>query len=292
MFFKVSKTASLSGSEQAIIKLLVEIRYSDYKPTLINELSSESLAQIRALMIKLGERILEANCQNPLLYTEAKINFNRVVKAIPEIKFILCSYAAQLVQYFTIVSTDDFTAEQSIVGFNEFLSSNKMQFGDTDKNLFITEYKLIKIYNNLCDLVEEQNGTLAPRPKKDKEELIKVIHSELVRIRKQIDLWILDAPENIFVRYLSFCHYYCYAKALEFNFTEHQETLSEEEKLEDAATQDFALKLAQEELVHCEYLKNNSKCSGLEFSLGQDVFNKMPADLDKIKSHVASLRMG
>jgi hypothetical protein len=291
MFFKAPKTASLSGSEQAIINLLVEIRYSDYKPTLINDLSSESLTQIRALVIKLGERILEANCQNPLLYPEAKINFHRVVKTIPEIKFIVCSYAAQLVQYFTIVSTDDFTVEQSIVGFNDFLASHKKQFGDTDKNLFITEYKLIKIYNNLCDLVEEQNGTLAPGSKEDKVGLVTLIISELVRIRTQIDQWILDAPENIFVRYLSFCHYYSYAKALEFNFTEHQETLSEEERLAEAATQDFALKLAQEELVHCEYLKDKSKCSGLEFSLGQDVFNKMPADLDKIKSHVASLRM-
>jgi len=288
-FFKVPQT-SMTPSEKTVIELLVEIRNSDYKPAMVNRLTMEHLLQINNLVTKLGAKILEANSRDAIAYNEARINFSRVIKELPENKFVLSSYAAQLLQYYTIVSADEFSPDQGVVEFNDFLYEHRASFGNTYKNLFIAEYKLIKIYNSLCDLIEMHEGTLAPIPAASKEKLISTIISELEKLKKQMDQWILDAPDHTFIHYLSFAYYYCYAKTLELHFLENQKMMSEEEKATASDTQHAALKFAKDALKDVENLKNNSKFPGTEFSLGQDLLGKLPIkDFDTIKLHLSEL---
>lgn len=289
-FFKVQK-AIMSAAEKSIIEVLVDIRLSSYNASKITRLNDSDLANIRALATKLGEKILEANIGDSLSYNEARINFNRAIKKLPENnRFITASYSAQLLQYYTIVSAEEFVADQSIVAFNDFLTTNRTRFGDIDTNIFIAEYKLIKIYNTLCDLVDAKQGILAPLH--EQEKLIDLIPKELAALRVHIDRWLLDAPDNVFIHYLSFAHHYSCAKTLELAFLHNEKSLSEEKKLDTAQDQDLLLKLAQDELKEIEHLQSNESVSlGSEFSLGQDVLAKMPVkELDAIQSHVAALR--
>ena len=289
-FFKVQK-ASMSAAEKSIIEVLVDIRLSNYHPSKISRLSQGDLPTIRALATKLGEKVLEANNQDSLTYNEARINFSRALKALPENnKFIIGSYTAQLLQYYTIVSAEEFVADQSILAFNEFLIANRATFGDIYKNLFIAEYKLIKIYNTLCDLVDAKHGTLAPF--NEQKELMELIPKELATLRVQINQWLLDAPDNAFIHYLSFSHYYSCAKAHELSFLHNEKLLTEDEKLDAVQNQDLLFKLAEEELAIIESLQTSERTFlGAEFSLGQDLLSKMPvSDLESVKTHIAELR--
>lgn len=289
-FFKV-KLVSLKASEKEIIGKLIHFRLSGYQSSAINHLTNETMEQIRELAIKFGEQILEVNCPSSVSYSQAKINFNQIIKKLPPIKFIIGSYTAQLIQFYTITSSDKFIPEQSSNEFNDFLMANIKEFGSTHQNLFIAEYKLIKIYNDLCDFVDAHEGVLALIPQQ--KEQLDYINTELNQLHGQIKNWLAGDPCNVFTHYLNFASHYCYAKKFELFFKINQHTLTDDEKEDLAFEQNFHLQLAHNSLDEYEALISDPDqvYSGAEFSLGRNVLEKLPtSSLDEIKSHVASLR--
>jgi hypothetical protein len=280
----------MTDSEKTLIGTLVSIRAARFSVSSIHKLAEADYTKMKALVIKLGEKILKANHADAELYNAAKINFMISINELFKkgVKFILVSYASQLLQYYTIISDAKFEPQKGTKAFLDLLADVK--FGTTDNNLFVTEYKLIKIYNDLCDLVDSENGVIAQIT-----TLAAQIHyllEELKKIQLYVTKWVDDAPDNVFVHYLNFAVNYCFAKAIELQFTRLKHSLTEDEQSSLSDLQQTFLEQAQKALSTIKKLKENGLplMMGSEFNLGQEVFNRLPVtDLEAVESHLNSL---
>lgn len=288
MFSYFSKTSSEKKMTDAIINKLIKFRKSDYNPIEINKLSDLELKTIKNTVTMLGIKILNTRFnQNP--DDSSKSATHHFLKTIEHLmvrelsKFSFISYVAQLLQYYTITSDQTFLTETPLVDFNEFLKNNLEKFGNTDKNLLITEYKLIKLYNDLCKFKDKQPDDL--------QKNFLYLRTQLSMIQKQVEQWGMEAPNDVFVKYLLFVIHYSWSKMHELEFT-LLENLDTEESLNKAYIQEIHLKEAERALQQLKELMENSSpdIQGLEFSFGQNVLNFLPVkDLDEVASHISRL---
>jgi len=278
----------MSDSEKEIINTLVELRHEQYSSKLVNRIPDTDYPAIKALAIKLGEKILKANHPVSANYNRAKIQFNSTINELfkQDVRFNMATFAAQLLQYYTVISHPEFEPVQNIEEFVRFLIQTP-QLGETGTNLFVTEYKLIKIYNDLCDFVDVKAGVIAPIV--NMPARVEFLVAELEKIKSQVTKWLNDAPDNIFVHYLNFALNYCFAKVLELQFISDKTSLSDDERIFLATLQDAFLEQTKKSLTEIEQLKarNVPFLYGIEFNLGQEVFNKLPSsDLESLQAHV------
>lgn len=267
------------ASGKGIIETLTRIRATNYHIVLVNRITESQYPAIKQLAIKLGNKILEENSHEPSGLVDAQAKFARVIDALFEAnnKFAIVSFSAQLLQYYTVISDNDFVAGANLKDFNDFLESRLDAFGSVENNLLITEYQLIKIYNDLSALTDSVTEKIAPII--DMENQIDLLLSNLNVFKLKIDQWILDAPNNIFVHYLNFSMNYSCAKALELQCHIQDKTLSTDERLFLSSSQQYYLDAAKQSLQTINALNeqaDNPCLSGSEFSLGQNVLVKIP----------------
>ncbi|EHL29655.1 hypothetical protein [Legionella drancourtii] len=285
-----------AASEPNIIELLTQLRHANYPMSSINSLNENHLSQIQELVTELGQKILGAKSDADPKVGEARANVQKVVSELIKTKnkYAIVSFATQLLQYYTIICDQDFEPKQSLEDFNQLLVK-KRAFGDVSKNLFVTEYRLVKIYNDLITLTDAQMGKIAPI--RDGECKLGILLEQLAAIKEKIDEWEPQNPDNIFLSYLNFTVNYTYAQVLECQFNLQKHKLSEQEKALYADSQkDIFLKAALDALVKIRTLveycneRQTPFAKGAEFSLGQSLLHKMPVDdLKVIQEHVSSL---
>jgi hypothetical protein len=290
-FFKPTANG-LSKPDKELISTLVGIRVAHNPTRAILALKDTDYPKMNALVIKLGEKILQANYTDGERYNEAKRKFLATINELfkQNIKFNSAFYTSQLLQYYTIICHEKFAPEQNTAAFLDFLAATK--FEETESNLFITEYKLIKIYNDLSDLIDSKAGTIAPMGALEAQ--VPRLLEELNKIQENVTKWLEDAPDNVFVHYLSFSVNYCFARSIELQFTLLKDSLPEQEQSSLSDLQQIFFTQAQKALEQIKELKESGiHVKGSEFNLGQDVFNRLPAaDLDAVQSHMHSLTNG
>ena len=108
----------------------------------------------------------------------------------------------------------------------------------------------------------------------------------------------INIPNNTFLYYLRFSLNYASAKSVETKFQLTKDELSDDEQVFFSTSQQTYLKLAKKDLEsiaklnkYCQEKRSSIQVNGNEYSLGQDVFRKMPAsaNLDILKEHLSSL---
>ncbi len=285
-----------TASEPNIIELLTQVRNANYSVISIHRINDNHLFQIQELVTDLGQKILGSKSDADLKITEAHIKLQKVVSELMQTKnkYAIVSFAAQLLQYYTIICDKDFEPQQSLEDFNRLLTK-RSAFGEVSSNLFVMEYRLVKIYNDLITLSDAQMGKIAPI--RDGECKLGILLEQLAAIKEKIDEWEPQNPDNIFVGYLNFTINYTYAQVLECQFNLQKHKLSEQEKALYADSQkDVFLTAAFDALVKIRTLEQycNERqmlfAKGAEFSLGQSLLHKMPVDdLKVIQEHVSSL---
>ncbi|KTC66198.1 hypothetical protein Lade_0856 [Legionella adelaidensis] len=277
------------------IAALTEFRDNNYQLRFISPVTEAHFPEIKNWVLELGTKILRVNATNLEEINVAQSQFAKIVDVFFQTKnkFAICSFAAQLLQYYTVISHARFTSEFNAIQFREFLKEHEKELGSVENNSLITEYRLIKIYNDLTDCLDSINGVKRPIP--DVNEKLGFLLGELNTIQEKINQWIYDAPDNVFIAYLKFVVSYACAKALEL---QHKLIPTEEREQKEmvAGSQRFFLQDCLQGLKNIQSIQTLSAerghtfVKGAELSLGQNVLIKLPvSDLDAITSHVSSL---
>lgn len=279
-----------------IIKKLTAIRLSDYKQAIIElHMTEMDYPALAALIKKLGEKILKANQDanpNHAPYQEVRRRFLLMLNQFTtdNDEFALVSYAAQLLQYYTILCSEDFHPGEDYTRFDDFLCASIRKHGDTTHNLFIMEYRLIKIYNDLSLWTE--SITEHPDNNKDSPLSLELLFTHTKRLHHLIQNLVCNTPDNLFYGYLDFVSNYTLAKACELNYRLKSAELSFEEKKRYSDEQKHYLLYAQKAWNDIENKslgpgKSQRYLKGLEFSFGQHVLFKLPVGhVDAIRHHL------
>lgn len=303
-FFTPASKIQPTNTDFEIIKKLTSIRIDGYKHHKMSQaIKKTDIDEIKVLVKKLGDNILIANILGSGgvdKYTTARTKFHHMLDnfIVQGNKFDITIYAAQLLQYYTVISDDGFTSEFSSQEFEQFLDENcQEKFGDTRKNAFVVEYKLIKIYNDLTTLTDATTGKIAHIV--DSDEKTMVLVNQLIELQTIVSDYLNQAPDNVFPQYLSFVINYTTAKLLELNYRIQDaaiEKLTPEEGLQLSDIQQMYLASAKQALKEIEKLPgyfeehNMTHVKGTEYSLGQEILHNFPiTNLEKATDHLLSL---
>jgi hypothetical protein len=295
-FFKV-EAESAHITEEAIIRQLIMVRLSGYKPSVAMSITHSDCHAAEIMVKRIGRKILGANFPEDMATLSSLIEqFDarmHVLLATPD-KYRFIVFSAQLLQYYTLLCNEDFDPNESALNFYIFLNKNKKILGQTDNNLFVAEYIIIKSYNDLNNFLDAATGITAPIA--NLEEKAKLTLNRLEELKIRLEQWRLDAPDDIFIDYLDFSLNYSRAKAAELIFTLQEKTLNDEEKIGMA---DLQMLFLNEALLSLRRFEDNNQYHkerktplypGAEYSLGPNLFSKFPVDnIETIKSHLLSL---
>jgi len=294
----VSQTLFSAKKQDEATSLLTEIRVAGYPVPQIKGISKKKFSAIKKLTRDLGKKILTANLKDEDVEELAKAShtFDAAINRLWNFddKFPAVNFACQLLQYYTITSDQDFRKNLTTLEFCNYLEINSEKFGDCNDNIFIAEYKLIKIYNDLTHFTDAVRSGVTPIG--DLEKQLQCISQELNFLAEKIKNWESAAPDSLFFQYLSFARYYITAKTVEFQYTVQESLLTPDEKNYCVASQQACLRFALQKLNDInELLKDTEEhgieaASGMEFSLGRNVLRHLPSDnIEEIRAHVTSL---
>ena len=303
-FFSPAGKIKTTKTDSEIIQKLTSIRISGYKPHKINQdIETTDIDSIKALIKKLGDNILKANvlaADGTDKYVDTRTKFHSMLDDFiaQSNKCDITVYAAQLLQYYTVVSDDAFTSELSSHEFEQFLTDNDHgKFGNTQKNAFIVEYKLIKIYNELTTLTDAASGKIAHIV--DSNEKAMVLVNQLIELQQIVSDYTIQAPDNVFPQYLTFVINYTTAKLLELNYIIQDaavEKLAPEDGLQLSDIQQVYLGLSKQALKEIDDLpryfeeRGLKHIKGMEYCFGQEILHKFPiTDLEKTTDHLVLL---
>lgn len=279
-------TSSFFSKVPDVGNCLIEIRNSDYNVSKINGIGTDDFAQIKLWVLNSGEKILRTHLNDETDLLKAQRVFNAAIDRLWAFsnKFPAISFSCQLLEYYTIISDDDFKQNLNFQEFHDFLVKNSSKFGVYENNLFVMEHKLITMYRDLTHFLN------AEAPVADMQARNDFILEQLNGFSEKIAQWLSDAPDNTFVQYLSFVHSYLAAKALELKCTKTSESLSEDESRYFKESSVSLLQKAFHSLNNIdnalEFAKSQEAiaASGMEFSFGRDVLIKLAApDIESIK---------
>lgn len=281
-----------------IIRKLTVARLSGYSMPKINkEFSEDDYPEIKVLINVLGSKILDTRFvgkNNEGDYKEAQEKFLVMTDnflAESKNKFAIIVYSAQLLQYYTVICHDEFEAGLSYQEFVEFLENNSDIFGTTNKNPFIVEYKLIKIFNDLC--MVSGSGI-------EFEKQLTCLINCLTSLQSNVDDFKETAPDYVFSQYLDFVINFIRAKLFECNYLALRNNLKEfsrEEQEQHSDVQQIFIKQMHSALcLISDLFKSSSEhnlahVKGLEYCFGQDLFVKFPRqNMETMERNINMLR--
>jgi hypothetical protein len=282
-----------SLNNKQIIKILTLFRLANYPKTI--RISAETLSYLKTFIQDLTDKILDTTIKDSSEREIAKSNFSESIKDFfVETNIVnALTFSAQLLQYYTMLNHQEVLASLDSAGFVDFLQSKSKTLGISDLNLFIMEYKLIKIYNDLCLFDASIKSYVAPVSNLSikKERLLGLLADLGPRIIELVS----KERDNIFYHYLHFCFCYCNAKVMDFEAYTKAKPISLEEDHSFFATQQLYLEQAFLNLENIERIQADAEdCKigfhGQIFSLGRHIFDHLPSNnIASIKAHLQSM---
>lgn len=285
-----------------IVEKLTQIRMDNYNhPKIQHEMTELMIKDVTTLVIGLSKKILEVNFN----VNENEGNEYPYADLISELakkdKVGFITFAAQLLQYYTMICNKDFSNKASFSEFKTFLLKHNKQLGDVTDNFLIIEYQFIKIFNEISmyHSSNAKDDVLKKMEKKILNPSLKSLHDELAKLGNHIKQWQSDSPKNVYIQYLCFIDNYTLANLLEFEFKLHRDKSVTTPPSQAIDEQKIVLSKAKDALENIERLtipQSNSKKAypnGIEYALGQNLFHHFPEkNLHNIKSHLESLLSG
>lgn len=298
LFFRNLKSQSCVNPK--IVEALTRTRINYYKPTQISKITNEEFGGIKSLIFTLADKILVSNYQvsenEVLQLMDAKNQLKATLSHFLEhqSKLEVVTFAGQLLQYYTVLCDEDFNKQSTLEDFLSLLKRKENTFGLTNNNVFICEYMFIKLYNDLCQFEDTLTKNIA-RPK-NPLAILESLNNQLTSLLSQINKWMIDAPDNIFIDYLNFIANYTLAKSLEIRFILLKSNLDDNQQYDISNQQQHYIDEAKEslekiqELYHSVSDRGMRQPKGVEFCLGKELFEKLPAQkIEQLQSHLASL---
>lgn len=279
MFSKNDNYFDKKGSrDRNLINSILAIQRSNFKPGDMRDLSNDDYKALKQLVIKIGNKLIKEDLikeERLNLYPVAKSNYAKIIHGMsqPSNKFCFIRYAAQLIQYFTLLREQQCSNELDLQDFHQFLLINEVV--NANMNLYLVENQILIIYRDLFKLEETAGKSRLTRAAV--EHKLASINLQLEKLREIIDNGKIDAPYNVFVFYLSCIINHSYLKYLEV-CDSLQASVGEESEISELKI--GYLKLANDDLKSIETIKdscaqlNISYAYGYEFSFGQDIFKK------------------
>lgn len=282
-FFEKNSTINQQVINSDIIRKLTAARLSDYNILKIStEFSEHDYPEIKVLINELGSKILKTRFAGENQeddFTKAREQFLRMTDnfiAGSKNKFAVIIYSAQLLQYYTVICQKDLNEKPSCQGFAEFLENYADIFGNANNNPFIVEYKLIKVFNELCMISDSHI---------EFEKQLTSLMSFLTPLQAIVDELILSAPDYVFSQYLVFVINCIRAKVVEINFLMLRNTPGEfsieEQELHSDAQQIFIREMQSALQTIADLFDTSAErgcvhVKGMEYCFGQDLFVKFP----------------
>ncbi|BCA94654.1 hypothetical protein TUM19329_10150 [Legionella antarctica] len=295
-FYNEKNTSNIAPE---IIKKLILLRLSEYSLKRIEkEMTPVYFGQLHVLILELSQRIQKANIirsGGPIAYKIAKKRFEGLLDAqwyADKVHAIV--FGAQLLQYFTIVCDNDFDPNDNIFAFVRFLKYNESRFGNTEDNLFITEYTLIKAYNELCKYDDIYKEIINGNEKTKQMEAalsIKRLAGKIYTLEQHLALKSAGNSHHIFYQYLAFIISYTRSKITEILFELNIPKELEEEPKKWMSSQRELLVKAHTHLNALDALMQDpERLKGAEYSLGWDILYNFPEkSIERLKLHIEEL---
>lgn len=283
------------------IKVLIGLREAGFPVPELQKLLKTPyiLEHIKELAIELGSKFIRQELENEAnssAFLEVKKQFTDLVKAMhgATSPFHLVFFASDLLQFYVVASEPKWQEQNTTAKVTEFLKTKQPLTGNCDGNLFVLEFKVLTMYNELITLQEGFEHTTLSQPIILAQ--LSALTDELVGIKKQIDTKLAAVPDNCFALYLKFAINYTCAKIAEVQFQVTESELSEADKLQHADVQKVFLKGAKEDLEKIKASQTFSKETGKPFAAGEQycygrsLLRKLPSDnLEVIMEHVAEI---
>lgn len=278
--------------DKELVALLVEIYHSNFsKESILKAMQLKKEHDFGGLALNLGERILEAN-ENTLTKADYKKTNKNFIKRIKDLQkndaYQLIYFTAQILQYFTVITSKGFSSGFHFRQFQRFLNNHRYEFGEESHNLFLIEYQLIKMCN---DLVQYKLSYIAFKPglmKEPQSSYLKLIEKSLYSIKTDVESLQKEQVNSIFVHYLLFLMNYTLAELCWSKLKEESRVVSCLRLADEQKKYVCAAKKEIDEIKNASVEKE--KCFGLEFGLGAKALFHFPEkNLEKLSKEMALL---
>lgn len=281
-------------STELIDKLTV-IRIADFDSAIINrEINDKMYYQLPILIEALSERLQKINfirSDGVVAYKIAKKRFQAITNHHWYAnKSHALRFAAYLLQYYTILCDEAFEPDTSFTSFKRFLIDHQDTFGVIEKNLFITEYLLIKIYHDLSTFNDVYQSDTNNIKAIEHNGLIATLSNGIDSLKSTIRSGLAENSDNIFLQYLHFIAYYSAAKLIEIQFKSQATTDSEPELQQKTKLQSVQLTEAKKILLKINNLLINNVDSGMAYKLGKQLLDDFPEkNINRLQRHIDDL---
>jgi hypothetical protein len=288
----------MDNNNKHILRELIKIRINDYKIDRENELFySYNLQSLIGLILGIIKKIIYTNNENDIQanqmqYEHLKQQLSFLAKEKPD-SFIF--FSSQLVQYYTIICDSELASINTFSKILNYIENKREHFGDVSKNLFIIEYYLIKLYNEIFRCKEEfehASDTVKTNLKKWLDYDRKKYSSFLTHLSTILEEKIVHFPHSIYNNYLNVVLNYTHALIVEYQLRINADTYQDQEKPPEAffENQQNYFKKIEKSLDVLETKINKSSCFE-PFLLGSDIFSNFPIKtIPEFKAHILTMK--
>jgi hypothetical protein len=294
-FHRQSCSRKIPVDNKLIIKL-TEYRLGDSKGELLDSFNEKDIAGLKRLDEKVSLKLLKSNKENFDVKDIKRIRLNNSSTLGNLIKKgdiqELLELSSQLVQYYTFLCK--FKEEITYELTTRFLEENKKKIGNTSKNIFILEHKLVLLFNEvgaLCEMARDKNESFDNiKQKKDYLSL------QLSALKNTVLELVTSSSTNVFFHYLNFLQNYSHAKMSELDYWlseyDKDKSIADDETFCDEQRDFLNEAKACLNVIEKLHAQNDKELStqplGIEYALGRKLFAKLPiSNIDSLRDHLA-----
>lgn len=254
-----SKTSSKTTEyDTKLIQNLIRVKISNYNVKVMKEILGDiDMSSVNDLIKCLSKQVIEKIShlkRNPpsTFYLKWR-NFRKILdELMRKHPYVILSYAAKLLQYYTLISDKSLTKAKSFKSFHDELIIKKISYGHRD-NPFMIYHEIIMIQK---DLKNSQ--------KLSYKELDFILNN-LFSLEKNIDHLLINLPDNLFIFSLNHRVKTTIVNFLSLKILDEKSDLKEKyKKLSEDAYQNLI------ELTNY-FIERRETPKGLEFDLTQDL---------------------
>lgn len=275
------------------VKELTKFRLNNYELEKKSFLFQPShLDNLIDMIIEITEKTIQSSSKNALEAEKkcalAKKNITLFASQNPS---LFMFFSAQLIHYFTIICDVELSAKINFAGKLNFLESKKEIYADISNNIFLLDYFIPIIYNEVFRC-EDSLEKMSPQEKLYKRKWLghdeKKMELFIDNVLSTLNAFKVKFPSLLMIDYLLVMYNYTRALLNEYFFKLHPEEYVEKAPTIPAEQELHYINQAKDCFITLE--KNIAASTVDPFFLGQTVLEKFPAkSVAEFKRHLDSL---